>query len=83
MRWGIIKWEKQNGLKGKYVAERIGISDVQWSKIKSGKQRPTYDQIMKLKEEFGLENILELLKEDENEEETQRSGANTNGNVAC
>lgn len=65
MRIKLIVWEKESGLKGSYIAEKIGISDSAWSKIKSGKQNPTLEQIEKLREVFGLENILDLLKEEE------------------
>ena len=70
MRLGLIMWEKEPGLKGKYVAEKIGLSQSSWSKIKLGKQNPTLEQIEKLRSEFGLENVLDLLKEDEHEKET-------------
>jgi len=65
MRLGLIMWEKQSGLKGSFIAEKIGVSDSTWSKIKSGKQNPTIEQVEKLREVFGLENILDLLKEEE------------------
>lgn len=63
MRIKLIIWEKAHGLKGKYVAEKLGISPSTWSKIKAGKQKPTLDQIEKLRSEFGLENVLDLMKE--------------------
>lgn len=77
MRIGLIMWEKKSGLKGKFIAEKIGVSDSAWSRIKNGKQTPTLEQIEKLRSEFGLENILDLLKEAENEE--NESGCNVDG----
>lgn len=65
MRLKLIAWERENGLKGSFIADKIGVSDSTWSKIKSGKQNPTIEQIDKLREVFGLENILDLLKEEE------------------
>ena len=70
MRLKLIMWEKEHGYKGTFVAHKIGISDSAWSKIKLGKQNPTLEQIDKLRTEFGLENVLDLLKEDEHEEKT-------------
>ena len=77
MRVGLIMWEKKNGLKGSFIAEKIGVSDSTWSKIKSGKQNPTLEQVEKLRSEFGLDNILDLLKEGENAE--NESGCNVDG----
>lgn len=64
MRLKLIMWEKENGYKGTFIAQKLGISNSAWSKIKQGKQNPTLEQIEKLRTEFGLENVLDLLKEE-------------------
>lgn len=64
MRLKLIMWEKTHGLKGTFIAKKIGISPSTWSKIKLGKQDPSYKQIEALRKEFGLENVLDLLKEE-------------------
>lgn len=64
MRLKLIMWEKANGYKGTFIAQKLGISNSAWSKIKQGKQNPTLEQIEKLRTEFGLENVLDLLKEE-------------------
>lgn len=63
MRQKLIDWEKEHGYKSKFVAEKIGVSDSTWSKIKQGKQKPTLEQAQKLKDEFGIEDVFELLEE--------------------
>lgn len=64
MRVKLIEWEKAHGFKSKYVAEKIGVSDSTWSKIKQGKQKPTFEQAERLKEVFGIKNVFDLLKEE-------------------
>ena len=41
MRLNLIAWEKQNGFKAKCVAEKLGITEAQYSRIKSGKRDPS------------------------------------------
>lgn len=62
MRKRLIIWEKENGYTGRYIANKIGISDSAWSKIKKGRQTPTLDQAERLKKEFSIDDIFELLK---------------------
>lgn len=64
MRLKLIMWEKERGFTGRYVAQKIGVSDSAWSKIKQGKQTPTLEQAEKLKKEFSIEDVFSLLKED-------------------
>lgn len=64
MRNKLINWEKENGFTGRFVARRIGISDSAWSKIKQGKQQPTLENVRRLKAVFGIENVLDLFKEE-------------------
>lgn len=70
MRLKLIIWEKEHGLKGKDIAEKLGISPATWSNIKNGRQSPTLEQIEKLRTEFDIDNVLDLLKEEQNEEKT-------------
>ncbi len=63
-RLNLIMWEKENGYKGNYVAETIGVSASTWSKIKAGKQNPTLEQIERLRTKFNLNNVLDLLREE-------------------
>lgn len=68
-RKNLIKWEKENGYKGKYVAKKIGISATYYSLIKNGKATPTIDLLYKFSAVYGNDiNVLELFKEVENEE---------------
>ena len=60
MRLKLVMWEKTHGFKANYVAEKIGISPSAWSKIKAGKQNPTPEQIEMFRNEFGVENALDL-----------------------
>ena len=64
MRIKLILWEKEHGFTGRYVAKRIGISDSAWCKIKKGHQTPTLEQAERLKNEFAIENVFDLLRED-------------------
>jgi len=58
----LINWEKENGYKAKYVAQKLGISDSQYSKIKLGKQQPTIEIAKKFCDIFGVDDVFELLK---------------------
>lgn len=57
----LIQWEKQHGYKSKYVADKLGISESSYSKIKQGTVKPSVDLARKLEEEFNVD-ALELLK---------------------
>ena len=62
MRYRLIEWEEEHGYTGKYIAERLGISAPTWCMIKNGKQNPTFMQVMRFKEVFGVEEVLDLFK---------------------
>ena len=64
MRKKLILWEKENGYSGRYVARKVGATDSAWSKIKKGKQKPTLEQAERLKNEFNIDNVFELFKEE-------------------
>lgn len=65
MRSRLIEWERANGYKARYVAEKLGISDSAYSKIKRGEQQPTIEMVSKLHSEFGveMEQAIKLLED--------------------
>ena len=60
-RINLIKWEKQNGYKAKYVAQKLGISETAYSFIKNCKTTPSLETAYKFQEIFGVD-VFELLK---------------------
>lgn len=64
MRINLIYWEKLNGYKAKYVAEKIGITESYYSQIKNGKKDPSMDLVdkffMVFGETEGAEDIYKL-----------------------
>lgn len=60
----LIIWEKDHGYKAKFIADKLGISESMYSKIKKGTVKPSVDMAMKLEKEFNVD-ALELLKNDE------------------
>lgn len=72
-RLNLILWEKKNNLKGKDVAEKLGISETTYSLIKNGKTTPSLELAYKFKKIFGVNDVLELLrKEEENEKHNSK-----------
>lgn len=65
MRLNLIMWEKQNNLKAKDVAKKLGVSETTYSLIRNGKTMPSLDFAYKLQEVFGVDDVLELLKKEE------------------
>lgn len=63
MRLKLILWEKEHGYTGRHVARKIGVSESAWSKIKQGKQTPTLKQAERLKKEFTIDDVFDLLRE--------------------
>lgn len=60
----LIKWEKENGFKAKYVAEKLGLTESQYSKLKSGKLKPSIEVAYLLHKEFGIDDVfIYLIKE--------------------
>lgn len=64
MRLNLILWEKENNLKGKDVAKKLGISETSYSLIKNGKTTPSLELAYRFQEVFGVTNVLELLKKE-------------------
>lgn len=62
MRLNLIMWEKQNHLKAKEVAQKLGINDATYCNIKSGKQTPSIEFAYKFEDAFPGVNVLELMK---------------------
>jgi transcriptional regulator with XRE-family HTH domain len=58
----LIEWERANGYKANFVAEKLGLSPSQYSLIKHGKNKPTVGMAEKLQSEFGVDDPIELLK---------------------
>lgn len=64
-RLNLILWEKQNNLKAKEVAKKLGISETTYSLIRNGKTMPSLELAYKFQEIFEVDNVLELLKKEE------------------
>ena len=65
MRWKLIQWEKNNGYKSKFVAEKVGVPYQTWRRIKIGKQSPTLEQLESFRNAFHIEDdVFELFKEE-------------------
>lgn len=62
MRLNLIMWEKQNHLKAKDVAKKLGVSETTYSLIRNGKTMPSLELAYKFQEVFGVDDVLELLK---------------------
>jgi transcriptional regulator with XRE-family HTH domain len=58
----LINWEKENGYKAKYVAEKLGLSETQYSRIKQGHTKPSIEVAEKLEKVFKIRNVYDLLK---------------------
>ena len=64
IRLNLFLWEKENNLKAKEVAEKLGISETTYSLIKNGKTMPSLELAYRFQEVFGVDNVLELLKKE-------------------
>lgn len=62
----LIDWEKANGYKGVFVARKLGLTNVQYSRLKMGRTKPTIEVLEKLHRLFRIpyEDAIKLLKED-------------------
>ena len=58
----LIAWEQENGYKAKFVAEKLGLTQVAYAKIKKGKQKPPLTMAEKLRTEFGIKDPFTMLK---------------------
>lgn len=71
MLTNLIKWEKENGYKACFIAQKLGITESAYSKIKLGKQKPTIEIAYRFQEVFGVDNVLELLTKEGSYDERQ------------
>lgn len=62
MLTNLIEWERANGYKANFVAEKLGLTPSQYSKIKSGQIKPSIKMAELLQTEFGVEDPIEILK---------------------
>lgn len=58
----LIEWEKANGYKACFIADKIGLTPSQYSKLKHGTTKPSVEVAEKFKTEFGVSDPIELLK---------------------
>lgn len=64
MRKNLAIWEKQNNIKAKDVASKLGITEQTYCNIKSGKSNPSIELAYKFIEVFGDCNVLNLFKKE-------------------
>lgn len=61
----LIIWEKENGYKSKFVAEKLGISQAQYTNMKKGRRKPSIEIAHKFQQEFNIKDVFELLMKEE------------------
>ena len=61
-RKNLIKFRVDLGLKSKDMAERLGITNTKYSNIENGRVEPSIEFVYKFREEFDLDEVLELFK---------------------
>lgn len=64
-RLNLILWEKNNGFKAKDIARKLGVTEQTYCNIKNGKTTPSIEFAYKFTEAFPDEDVLELMKFDE------------------
>lgn len=64
-RRNLIVWEKTNGFKAKDIAKKLGITQQTYCNIKNGKTTPSIEFAYKFSEVYPDEDVLELMKLDE------------------
>lgn len=58
----LIEWERESGYKAKFIADKLLLSESQYSKIKHGVNKPPIEMAERLKTEFGVKDPFKLLK---------------------
>lgn len=58
----LVSWEAENGYKSKYVADKVGLSETQYSLMKHGKRKPSLAVAEAFQRVFKIENVCEFLK---------------------
>jgi transcriptional regulator with XRE-family HTH domain len=64
----LIEWEHSNGYKAKFVAEKLGLSQSNYSAIKKGRIKPSLKMVDKLSKEFNMsiDDAIDLLRKETN-----------------
>lgn len=61
-RKNLIFWRIENGLKQVDVYKKLGISSGYYSNLEKGRVNPSFPLLVKFKEVFEIDDILELFK---------------------
>lgn len=61
-RKNLIFWRIENGLKQVDIYKRLGISSGYYSNLEKGRVNPSFPLLVKFKEIFEVDDILELFK---------------------
>lgn len=64
----LIEWERTHGYKARYVAEKLEMSQSNYSAIKKGRIKPSLKMVDKLSTEFNMsiDDAIELLRKEKN-----------------
>lgn len=71
-RKNLIFWRIENGLKQVDIIKKLGISSGYYSNLETGRVDPSFRLLVKFREIFEIDDIVELFKLSE--------GVGTNGN---
>ena len=61
-RKNLIFWRIENGLKQVDVIKKLGISSGYYSNLEKGRVHPSFHLLVKFKEVFEIDDIMELFK---------------------
>ena len=62
-RKNLVKFRIDLGLKSKEMAEKLGMTSVRYSNLENGKVEPSIGTLYKFQEVFGVDNVLDLMKQ--------------------
>lgn len=60
----LIKFRIDNNLSSRGMAKRVNLSPTAYCNLENGKKKPTVELAFKIQEEFGVENVLELFRQE-------------------
>lgn len=60
----LIKFRIDNNLSSRGMAKRINLSPTAYCNLENGKKKPTVELAFKIQDEFGVENVLELFRQE-------------------
>ena len=60
----LIFWRIEQRLKQKDVAERLGMTNSQYSRIEKGASSPSYETLVKFREIFRVNDVLTLFEKE-------------------